>query len=107
MSIETAKPLELRELSPRSCSVQVRAQPGARRSGLIGLWNGKLKIAVRSPAEDGRANTELIEVLAQALGLKRQSLQLSAGEKSRVKEVSLALPIEEARRRLNAHLLAH
>ena len=98
--------LELRELPGNRCALSVRAQPGAKRSALIGLWNGRLKVAVRAKAEDGRANEELILVLAQALGLKRQSLELQSGAKSRLKVVSLPLPVEEARRRLQEHLPA-
>lgn len=95
---------ELSAITPTSCRLGVRAQPGARRSAVVGVWNGRLKIAVRSPAEDGRANEELIEVLADALGLKRQGLVLLGGAKGRLKEISLALPLEEARRRLQQHL---
>ncbi len=100
-------PLTLRALSPRSCVLLVRAQPGAKRSALVGLWNGRLKIALRSPAEDGRANHELIEVLADALGLARRSLSLKSGEKNRLKEIVLPLSIDEARRLLNELLPAN
>ena len=96
--------LELRKISSASCALLVRAQPGAKRSALVGVWNGRLKVALRAPAEDGRANEELIEVLAKILGLKRQALLLLSGAKSRLKEISLALPLEEARRRLQERL---
>ncbi len=95
------EPLTLRSLSPHSCALAVRAQPGAKRSGLVGLWNGRLKIALRAPAQAGRANEELIEVLADLLGLQRKSLSLKSGEKNRLKEIVLPLSIEEARRLLN------
>ena len=68
------------------------------------MWNGRLKIAVRSPAQDGRANEELIEVLAGALGLARRELCLVSGEKNRLKEFSLPLSVEEARRRIHEQL---
>lgn len=94
-------PLTLRTLSPQSCALLVRAQPGAKRSGLVGRWNGRLKIALRSPAQAGRANEELIEVLADLLGLQSRSLCLKSGEKNRLKEIVLPLSIEDARRLLN------
>ena len=96
----------LRELSASSCALGVRAQPGAKHSGLTGVWNGRLKVAVRAPAQDGRANEEVIEVLAAAFGIKRKELALSGGEKNRLKEITLALPVAEARRRLSEHLAA-
>ncbi len=96
--------LLLRALSPSSCSLGLRAQPGARHAGVTGLWNGRLKIAVRAPADDGRANHELIELLANLLCVPKNSLLLISGEKQRLKQVSLPLSVEEARQRLTAHL---
>lgn len=80
--------------------VLVRAQPGASRAGLAGLWNEHLKVAVRAPADEGRANEELVRVLAEALGLRPKDVGLARGEKARVKELIVALPVEEVRRRL-------
>jgi uncharacterized protein (TIGR00251 family) len=86
----------------RSCRLFVRAQPGARRSGLAGLWNDRLKVALRSPPEDGRANAELLDVLAEALDLRPAQLALVRGDRSRLKEVAVALPAEAVRSRLRA-----
>ena len=63
----------------------VRAQPGARREGVVGEQNGALKVAVQAPAEDGRANKALVEVLREALGLKRSQVELISGAASRDK----------------------
>jgi uncharacterized protein (TIGR00251 family) len=63
----------------------VRAQPNARRAGVVGEQNGALKVAVTAPPEDGRANAALLEVLREALGLKRSQIALTAGQTSRDK----------------------
>jgi uncharacterized protein (TIGR00251 family) len=60
----------------------VRAQPNAKRPGLQGERNGALKVAVTAPPEDGRANKALIDVLREALGLKRGQLELLSGHTS-------------------------
>ena len=67
------------------CVLPVRAQPGARRAGVQGEQNGALKVAVTAPPEDGRANQALVEVLREALGLKRSQLELLSGQTSRDK----------------------
>jgi uncharacterized protein (TIGR00251 family) len=67
------------------CILPVRAQPGARRSGIQGEQNGALKVAVTAPPEDGRANQALLEVLREELGLKRSQIQLISGQTSRDK----------------------
>jgi microcin C transport system ATP-binding protein len=92
--------LDLRPAGAAGGSVLgVRAQPGARREGILGIWNGRLKVALRSPPEDGRANAELLELLAGALDLRARELTLLRGQRSRMKDVGLPLEPAEARRR--------
>lgn len=67
------------------CILPVRAQPGARKAGILGEHAGALKVAVTAPPEDGRANKALVEFLAKALDLKRSQVKLVSGETSRAK----------------------
>jgi uncharacterized protein (TIGR00251 family) len=67
------------------CILPVRAQPGARKAGVLGEQAGALKVAVTAPPEDGRANKALVEVLREALGLKRSQVELLSGATSREK----------------------
>ncbi len=64
----------------------VRAQPGARRAGVLGEQGGALKVAVTAPPEDGRANKALAEALRDVLGLKRSQIELLSGQTSRDKK---------------------
>jgi uncharacterized protein len=70
---------------PEGCVLPVRAQPGARKAGVLGAQGGALKVAVTAPPEDGRANKALRETLRGALGLKRSQVELLAGATSRDK----------------------
>jgi uncharacterized protein (TIGR00251 family) len=67
------------------CVLAVRAQPGARRAGVQGEQAGALKVAVTAPPEDGRANRALIEILHDALAVKRSQIDLIGGQTSRDK----------------------
>ena len=67
------------------CVLPVRAQPGARKNAAKGEHNGALKLAVTAPPEDGRANAALVELMHDALGLKRSQIELIAGHTSRDK----------------------
>ncbi len=69
------------------CVVQVRAQPGAKRSAIVGEQNGSLKVAVTAPADQGKANKALVETLAEALDLKRSQVELLAGQSQREKKL--------------------
>jgi hypothetical protein len=90
---------------PESVHLSVRLQPGARRTGAAGTWNGILKLAVAAPPEDGRANAAAIELLAELFGLRPSSVELLRGHSSRSKVFRLALAPVRARARL-AELLA-
>ena len=67
------------------CILPVRVQPGARKAGIMGEHAGALKVAVVAPAQDGRANKALVELLREVLDLKRSQLELISGETSRDK----------------------
>jgi uncharacterized protein len=69
------------------CVVNVRAQPGARRNMIVGEQAGALKVAVTAPPDKGRANDAIVEVLAEALGLKRTQIELLSGATSRQKRM--------------------
>jgi uncharacterized protein (TIGR00251 family) len=64
----------------------VRAQPGAKRSAIVGVHGGALKVAVAAPPQDGKANEALVDVLRDALGMKRSQVELIAGQTSRDKK---------------------
>ncbi len=68
------------------CILPVRAQPGARKAGILGEQAGALKVAVTAPPEDGRANKALTEALRDLLNLKRSQVELLSGATSRDKK---------------------
>nr|WP_303652666.1 DUF167 domain-containing protein [Paludisphaera mucosa] len=81
--------------------VNVHAQPGARRSGVLGEHAGAIRVAVTAAPDKGKANAAILDVLAQALGLRTSQLALISGETSRRKRVLLAdITPEDAGRRI-------
>jgi uncharacterized protein len=60
----------------------VHAQPSARRDGITGEHDGRLKVACTQAPEKGKANKALIKVLANSLQLKRSQVHLHSGETS-------------------------
>src|SRR5205814_7046035 len=72
---------------PEGVVLPVRAQPGARKAGVLGEQAGALKLAVTAPPEDGRANAALIELVRELFGLKRSQVELVGGAKDRNKKV--------------------
>jgi uncharacterized protein (TIGR00251 family) len=87
------------------CVIAVRAQPGARRNGIVGEHAGMLKVAVTAPPDKGRANDAIIAVLADAFGLKRAQVEFLSGLTSRQKTFRLCgLTMQEVRGKLRSLL---
>jgi uncharacterized protein len=75
--------------------------PGARRSELAGVADGRLRVRLAAPALEGRANDELVRFLARELGLRRDEVRVVAGGRSRRKLIHLSgVTLPEAGRRL-------
>lgn len=60
----------------------VRAQPGARKDGIAGWLDGRLKVSVTQVPEKGKANKALIKLLAKWLDIPKSRIELVTGEKS-------------------------
>jgi uncharacterized protein (TIGR00251 family) len=67
--------------------IDVRVIPRAARPGLAGTRNGALLVRLKAPPVEGAANAELVQVLAEALGVPKRQVTIVAGERSRLKRV--------------------
>jgi len=86
-----------------SCSdlvIQLLVQPGARRDEVVGRHGEALKVRVRAPAQQGRANRAALALLAAALGVPEQQVTLVGGAASRSKWVRVLGADTGALRRL-------
>ena len=64
--------------------------PGAPRQGIVGRHGEAWKVRVTAPAEGGRANDAVLDLLARALEIPRRDMSLAVGASSRDKVVVLA-----------------
>lgn len=74
---------------PEGSVLPVRAQPGARRQGIVGEQGGALKLSVTAPADQGKANKALSELIAELFGLKKSQVELLSGPTHRDKKFLL------------------
>jgi uncharacterized protein (TIGR00251 family) len=85
--------------------LHVRVVPGAKKSQLAGEESGRLKVRIQAPPVEGKANRELLRLLARELGLKKNRIALISGEHSRDKELLLKnMSLAEARVMLKSAL---
>ena len=73
--------------TPQGVVIDVRVIPRASTAGIAGTRDGALLVRLHAPPVEGAANTELIEVLAKALGVPKRVVTIVAGERSRRKRV--------------------
>ena len=70
---------------PRGTHLSVRAQPNARRAGILGEHGGAVRVAVNVPPEQGKANAAVANVLAEALACRASEVVLVSGPSNRSK----------------------
>ena len=85
--LNPGKPLETRG---EDVLLYVRVQPRASRQGVVGMQAGRLKVALHSPPEKGKANAELVRLLAKRCGVSPGSVSVVSGQTSREKTVRFA-----------------
>ncbi len=73
--------------------VEVKVVPSSGRSECKLEAAGKLKCYVKAPPENGKANKELIKMLAKMLGISSGDIDILSGETSRNKRVKIDLNI--------------
>jgi uncharacterized protein YggU (UPF0235/DUF167 family) len=69
--------------------ITVRVKPGAARTGVGGDHDGALVIRVTARAVDGKATEAALRALAEALGVRRNEVNLATGATSRTKVVDV------------------
>ena len=67
----------------------VRVQPRASKDQIAGEMSGALKVRLRAPAVEDRANEALVEFLAQLLKTPRSAVRILSGERSRTKRIEI------------------
>jgi hypothetical protein len=67
--------------------LELHVQPGASRSEFAGMHGARLKVRLAARAVDGKANEALIEFLAAHYKVRKSSVRITAGLKSRQKRV--------------------
>jgi len=64
-------------------TLKIKVEPKSSRSGIVGQYGDAIKVKLTSPPVDGRANTELIEVLAKEYGIKKKDVEIISGFNSK------------------------
>jgi len=67
----------------------LKVHPGSRQNEVLGLRDGLLEVKVAAPANEGRANSELVAFLAKLLDVAKSDISVLRGAASRIKVLSI------------------
>jgi uncharacterized protein (TIGR00251 family) len=69
--------------------LSIRVKPNSRQQMLRWEEDGSLTVQLKSPPVDGKANRELVELLAKELDVSKSRIQIKSGATSRNKRVEI------------------
>jgi uncharacterized protein (TIGR00251 family) len=70
-------------------TLSVQISPNASRSEVVGWIGDKLKIKIKAPAVEGKANAELLRFVAEKAGVRPNRVTILRGEISRAKVLQI------------------
>ena len=70
-------------------TLQLKAKPGSSRSELVQEADGSWTAWLKSPPVDGKANAELIALVAKRFGCAKSAVSIHSGGGSRFKRVKV------------------
>jgi len=75
-----------------SVMLQVKVKPGARVSSLHQDQDGSWRAQLKSPPVDGKANAELVALVADHFGCRKSAVVIKSGASGRMKLVKVETP---------------
>lgn len=69
--------------------LNIKVEPRSSRSGIVGPYGDAIKVKLTSPPLEGRANKELVELLAKEFGIPKKDVEILSGKNSKNKTVKL------------------
>jgi uncharacterized protein (TIGR00251 family) len=70
--------------------IQVKVKPQAKQQKITEVADGSLLVCLKSPPVQGKANRELVELLAHKYQVSKSEIRIQSGLSSRLKWVEIA-----------------
>jgi uncharacterized protein (TIGR00251 family) len=75
--------------TPTGIALNLHCQPGAKQTKVVGLHDGCLKISLKAPALENKANEMLLAWLSKQLKVPQKQIQFLSGQSSRKKRLEI------------------
>lgn len=73
-------------------TLKLHVQPKASKDEWAGLHGDRLKLRIKAPPIDGKANQYLLEFIANEFAVAKSACKLIAGESGREKRITICSP---------------
>ena len=77
-------------MRPDGVTIEVKAVPRSRRTQVVGVQDGRLRVQIAAPPHQGQSNAALCAFLAEAAGVRPQAAQIRRGSGGARKLVDVA-----------------
>ena len=67
--------------------LKVKAVPNSSKNQFCGLFDGAIKVKIKAPAVENKANEELVKFLSKTLKIPKSNISIESGNTSKVKIV--------------------
>lgn len=74
--------------------IRAQVKPQAKQNRVTKLPDGSWRIEVKAPADEGRANAAVIEVLHEYFKIPKACFRVASGRTSRLKTIEINAEIE-------------
>jgi len=71
-------------------TLELHVQPGAKRTEFAGMHGARMKVRLAAPPVDGKANAELIALVAKHFGVPQTAISVISGRSARLKLVRIS-----------------
>lgn len=83
------KDLKIQEIDG-GIAFTAKVAAGSSRTCIAGLLGGMLKIKLAAPAEKGKANKALVDLLSEAAGVRKNDVKIISGQTNPVKRIQIS-----------------
>ncbi len=70
-------------------TIEVKVEPRSSKKGISGIMGNVVKVKLTAAPVDGAANEQLIEVIADATGLRKSAIRIIRGSSAKRKIIEI------------------
>jgi uncharacterized protein (TIGR00251 family) len=70
-------------------TIEVKVEPRSSKKGISGVMENVVRVKLTAPPVGGEANEQLIEVMSEAMGVRKSDIRIVRGHSSKKKVIEI------------------